>query len=272
MDEDVLRPQNFCDDGIDDTQQANRHLVQASGAVRGMLVGVFRTITRPAQMKVIIWLAKRKWREATAQTKAQPHTRADGSALKQMRSLHLAPLLVEGMIGAAMYDVYGKTFAEIEARGGVPGAGGLGVQVYADTFGAGLVAGAFCSALNTPHNNILKNSDTTKSLLHSFERGKITLSGRNSVFAGMRHTLPRDSFSTGVLFATNTWFKRNLPQPNEASFAMGAFHAFVSGGLAGACSTIAALPFVRASEWTSQYVLCLISFTPFFFFFLQEAL
>eukprot|EP01061_Rhynchopus_euleeides_P034053 TRINITY_DN57737_c0_g1_i1.p1 TRINITY_DN57737_c0_g1~~TRINITY_DN57737_c0_g1_i1.p1 ORF type:complete len:329 (+),score=62.77 TRINITY_DN57737_c0_g1_i1:50-988(+) len=228
-------------DNIDDTQQANRWLVQASGAARGVLVGFFRLVTRPAQMKVIVWLAKRKWKEAKAGDKAPV-----------IKAPHIGPLLVEGLIGAAMYDVYGKTLGLIEHNGSVPYTGQY--SMYADAFVSGGVAGAFCTSLNVPHNNLLKiSADTSAEVRKAYQDHRFTLTGKNNIFRGLKTALPRDAFSTGVLFATNTCFKRNLPLPENASFGAGVLHAFVSGGLAGMCSTLGAVPFLRASEWTSQY-------------------
>ena len=228
---------------FEDAEQPRR-LVQASGAIRGVIIGLARALTRPSQMKVFVFLAKKKWKQRA------------GAAEKESWSKLLGPpVLVEGAIGAFMYDVFAKTTGHIERSGGVPYTGAY--QAYFNTFAAGTVAGCTSAVLNTPYNNLVRlhgGYATPATVWRGLQSGELALSGKRSLFSGVGHACYRDSFSVACMFTSNLWFKKNLPQPPCDSLAWGTFHAFMAGGLGGAVGTMSAIPFIRVREVSTQYV------------------
>ena len=208
---------------------------KVAGGLRGMMVGVFRLITRPAQMKVLIWFAKRKWKNK-------------GNSSPAMTPMDLTVNVgMECIIGAAMYDVYGRALGRFDTATQdikVPG------RDYIPVFGAGVVAGAASAILTTPHNNIVAHhSDTRQGIMKAFTHLGWK-NPREGLFAGVGHSIIRDSVAVSVMFVSTAWFKKNLPQPND-TLTHNAAHSFLAGGLAGMVSTVAVMPFRHA--WSSQY-------------------
>eukprot|EP01059_Diplonema_ambulator_P007498 TRINITY_DN16965_c0_g2_i3.p1 TRINITY_DN16965_c0_g2~~TRINITY_DN16965_c0_g2_i3.p1 ORF type:complete len:305 (+),score=49.05 TRINITY_DN16965_c0_g2_i3:250-1164(+) len=217
----------------------DRWAAQTGGALRGMVLGIFRVVTRPAQMKVIIWLAKRKWKNRK--------TSEGGKSSHVSRPHLLSNIVVESAIGAAMYDIYDRSLVYCKDRG-MPGG------LYVQTAAAGAVAGWWSAVMTVPHNNAIQwHADTTKSLVHAFKTGEITVTGKHGLFKGLRHACIRDTAAVSAMFTSSLWFKRNLPQPPPDSLPLTTFHAFCAGGLAGMVATTIALPFTRQVAWSTQY-------------------
>ncbi|KAJ9434909.1 hypothetical protein DIPPA_35978 [Diplonema papillatum] len=224
------------EDTFDDVTFAPQWGVQAAGALRGALIGVARVITRPAQMKVFIWLMKRKW------------SQQKGGARLHFRS----NVLVEAAIGSLMYDVYDRTLKKIDEQGAIPKAAG----VYGSTMCAGMVAGLTCVTFSTAHNNIVQyHADTSSTLYKAVRNREITLCGKHGVFRGLRRAALRDSIASGVMFTATRWFKTNLPQPPADSLLHTTLQASVAGGLAGMTASLVGALLQKPDNWSTQYAL-----------------
>eukprot|EP01063_Lacrimia_lanifica_P019787 TRINITY_DN27201_c0_g1_i1.p1 TRINITY_DN27201_c0_g1~~TRINITY_DN27201_c0_g1_i1.p1 ORF type:complete len:308 (+),score=100.79 TRINITY_DN27201_c0_g1_i1:49-972(+) len=222
-------------------------LTQASGAIRGSMVGVARVFTRPAQMKVLVWLAKRKWKEA----------RAGGGAPKEVGKntlrLHALPAIMsECLIGTVMYDTYARAYEEIQKRE-LPAWVRKG-DGYPEIYAAGAIAGATSALLSTPHNNIVtSHADTWKAFRRAIKYGDLTVLGPKGVFKGLRFAMVRDSITTGTMFTCVTFVKRQLPPAPKDNVYLDVLRSFFAGGLGGMAGTAVALPFTRAHAWSTQY-------------------
>eukprot|EP01064_Diplonema_japonicum_P035720 TRINITY_DN7829_c0_g1_i3.p1 TRINITY_DN7829_c0_g1~~TRINITY_DN7829_c0_g1_i3.p1 ORF type:complete len:299 (+),score=45.03 TRINITY_DN7829_c0_g1_i3:418-1314(+) len=209
---------------------------QAGGALRGAVLGVFRVITRPAQMKVIVYFAKKKWKNRSKATEVT--SKPDGKPF-------FSNVAVEMLVGAAMFDAYDRAYHYIEKHQFPGGA-------YFHTATAGAFAGCCNALLSTPHNNIVQwHADTGKAF--NFNKGKIVVTKPAELFKGVRHACIRDTAAVSAMFSCTLYFKRNLPQPPQDSLPLTTLHAFTAGGLAGMVSTVIAIPFTKAAAWDTQY-------------------
>eukprot|EP01060_Flectonema_neradi_P009265 TRINITY_DN16619_c0_g1_i1.p1 TRINITY_DN16619_c0_g1~~TRINITY_DN16619_c0_g1_i1.p1 ORF type:complete len:293 (+),score=50.88 TRINITY_DN16619_c0_g1_i1:43-921(+) len=223
---------------MDEDWEDHDWTAKAAGGLRGMMLGLFRVVTRPAQMKVLIWFAKRRWKNKGKVTPAM--TPGDLAA----------SVGLECVIGAAMYDVYGRALCRLDAAAQdnkIPGG------EYVPVFGAGVAAGVASAVLTTPHNNIVTHhTDTRQGIWRAFTHLGWQHPFKGGLFDGVRHAVVRDSVAVSVMFVSTAWFKKNLPQPQD-TLVHNAAHAFLSGGLAGMVSTIAVMPFRNPHMWGTQY-------------------
>lgn len=202
------------------------------GALRGAFVGVARVATRPAQMRLLIWMAKRRWgRRAATQGQRTWGVSGFGSTV-----------VIEAGIGSVMYGTYDATQRQFSLTD-PPLINGMN-GVYRQAFAAGACAGCANALLTTPHDNLLKRRhEQWLHVARDAARGGL---GPSTLLRGFPRSAARDSFSFGVMFSSVRWFKDTLPQPPEGSVAAGTLHAFTAGGLAGVCCAASSVVFKNA--------------------------